>query len=81
MKLADGDYIIMLTDGALEAFRGEGREEQLERLIKEQTAKNPRELAGKLMDGLLEACRNHASDDMTVYVAGIWRKSESVLYA
>ena len=57
------------------------REEQLERLIKEQTAKNPRELAGKLMDGLLEACRNHASDDMTVYVAGIWRKSESVLYA
>ena len=81
VKLADGDYIIMLTDGALEAFRGEGREEQLERLIKEQTAKNPRELAGKLMDGLLEACRNHASDDMTVYVAGIWRKSESVLYA
>ena len=49
--------------------------------VQSPTAKNPRELAGKLMDGLLEACRNHASDDMTVYVAGIWRKSESVLYA
>lgn len=74
LKLMDGDYVIMLTDGALDAFPGEDKEEQFAKMIEEQKIRNPKDLAARMMEVLLEACGNRARDDMTLYVAGIWQK-------
>ena len=74
-KLYDGDYIIMVSDGVLEAFEGENKEEELGRLLMDIHVKNPKDMA----DALLEAVRGlggqEIADDMTVLVTGIWQRA------
>ena len=71
-SLGHGDYIIMVTDGVLEAMIGDNKEEEFAELICSQITGNPKELAARLMDCSLEACGRMPADDMTIYVAGIW---------
>jgi len=73
-SLGHGDYIVMITDGVLEAMVGDDKEEEFAELICTQMTGNPRELADRLMECSLEACGGMAADDMTIYVAGIWEK-------
>ncbi len=73
-RLADGDYVVMVTDGALEALPGEKKEEAFGSLIKSLECGSPKEMARQIMDRLLGECGGEAKDDMTVFVAGIWQK-------
>ncbi len=75
-KLMDGDYIIMISDGILDALsRGIG-EEMLIELIGGSNMENPGEMANSILNFCIHQCKGHIRDDMTVMVIGIWKKEE-----
>lgn len=70
--LSDGDMIIMVTDGIMDALPV-GEQEFLLRMIIEGTQKtNPREIAHHILEQVLECTGRLPMDDMTVLVVGIW---------
>ena len=71
-RLKDGDLIIMMTDGVLEAMPGMDKEGIMKAFCLGLSEKNPKELARKILDYALE--QGEARDDMTVLVAGMWKK-------
>lgn len=70
-KLWDGDWIVMVTDGILEACPGVYKEQSMQEFLEEITAKSPQDLAQQVLDFARQGGEN---DDMTVLVAGIWKK-------
>lgn len=73
--LRDGDYLIMMTDGVLDAFGEDGEEETLCAAIGELTEQNPGEIAEHLLSLAIHESEGHIYDDMTIIVAGIWENS------
>lgn len=74
-KLYDGDYIVMLSDGVLEAMDGDEKEEELGRMLMDMTVQNPKEMAEYILEYAMERGGGVARDDMTVLVTGIWKKA------
>lgn len=72
-KLYDGDYLVMMTDGVLDALPGD-RTEQMKQLLLEVKNSEPREFARELLERVLRLGGCRARDDMTVLVARIWKK-------
>ena len=70
-KLWDGDRIVMMTDGVLEACPGVYKEQCMQGFLEEVSAKSPQDLAERILDF---ASQDGGRDDMTVFVAGIWKK-------
>ena len=73
-KLYDNDYIIMVSDGILDAIKAENKEEILSGWIADYNKKNPNEFAKYILERALSESEGVAKDDMTVLVAGIWTK-------
>ena len=73
-KLYDGDYLIMVTDGVLDALEFGHEEETMKELILNISAQEPKEFARELLEHVLRLGGFHAKDDMTVLTARIWRK-------
>ena len=73
-KLYDGDYIVMVSDGILDAVKGDKKEEVLSGWIADYNKKNPKEFAKYILDRAVSESEGVAKDDMTVLVAGIWAK-------
>lgn len=73
-KLYEGDIIILVTDGVLDSFKEENKEEAMEKLIIEINSKNPQDIANKILDKTLSQSDFMPIDDMTVITAGIWLK-------
>ena len=72
-QLQDGDYVIMLSDGILDAVsQGEG-EEFLTEIIGRISNTNPDEIANQILGYCIRQSRGHVRDDMTVLVIGIWK--------
>ena len=70
--LEDGDYVVMLTDGVLDALPV-GEQEFILQMIVEGTRKNnPKEIAQYILEQVLECSGEIPVDDMTVLVVGIW---------
>ena len=74
-KLYDGDYIVMLSDGVLEAIEGEEKEEELGRVLMDMTLQNPKEMAEYILEYAINRAGGIPRDDMTVLVTGIWKKA------
>lgn len=74
-SLRDGDYLIMMSDGVLDAFGEQNYEEAMEEAISMLTEQNPGEIAEKLLHLALLASGGHIYDDMTIIVAGVWENS------
>lgn len=74
-RIRDGEFIVMLTDGVLDCFPGEEKEEAVKVLLEENTSNNPREIANYILNQAMAAGEMAADDDMTVIVGGIWEKS------
>jgi len=73
-SLNDGDMVVMVSDGIIDAFPGEDKEFYVENILENIDSNNPSEVAnGILMQALARNARE-ASDDMSVLVAGIWKK-------
>ncbi len=71
-RLVDGDYIIMLSDGILDAMSQGIGEEMLPEMLGRITLKNPSEIANYILNSCLGQSRGRVRDDMTVMVTGIW---------
>lgn len=71
-QLQDGDYLIMVSDGVVDAFGGEDYENTVTSIIAGLREQNPGELSERLMQIALHACGGKPQDDMTVGVLGIW---------
>jgi stage II sporulation protein E len=74
-KLYDGDYVIMVSDGVLEAMDGEDKEEEFMRLLMDIRTKNPKDFADEVLEKALTLAKGKVQDDMTVLVTGIWEKA------
>ena len=73
-KLYNGDFLIMVTDGVLDALPDERAEEILKEIILQTHAKAPQELGRGILQKVLALCEYKAADDMTVLAAGVWKK-------
>lgn len=75
-QLLDGDYIFLFSDGVLDGFLEEDKEEFFQELIMQIPYKRPTEMAGYLMKQAILAGKGKIRDDMTVLVLGIWENSQ-----
>ncbi len=71
-ELEDGDYLILMTDGVLDALEDNDGEALMAETIRGLTERNPKEMAEKLLQLVLCYCGGHIRDDMTILVVGIW---------
>ena len=72
LELEDGDMLIMVTDGVLDALPV-GEQDLLMKMILEGTdLQNPKEMAHHVLEQVLECLGEVPLDDMTVLVVSIW---------
>lgn len=72
-KLWDGDRIVMVTDGVLDAWPGEDKEGAVKEYLEGMILKAPQEMAEEILQF---ACQwgDGPQDDMTVLAAGVWKR-------
>ena len=75
-SLIDGDYIVMISDGILDALSQGIGEDMLSELIGSANLENPGEMANAILNFCIHQSRGRIRDDMTVLVIGIWKKEE-----
>ena len=73
VRLREGDSVILLTDGVLEAFREKGYETAVLECLAGMEELSPREMAEKLMKLAIFASEGNIRDDMTILVATLWK--------
>lgn len=73
-KLYDGDYLIMVTDGVLDALGQERQEELMKEIIMQSGEYMPKEMSRSILEKVLHYSNYRVQDDMTILVAGIWKK-------
>ncbi len=66
------DFIIMVTDGVVDAHGDKGKEEWIADLLRETGNRNPKEVARIIFERALEYYNGQARDDMTVIVSKVW---------
>lgn len=71
-NLESGEYVIMVTDGVMDALPAGGQEEKLVEFIRETDIVNPTEFARGILSQVLKSSGGMPMDDMTVMVIGIW---------
>lgn len=74
--LQSGDYIIMFSDGILDALAQGVGEDMLPELIGRLQYDNPNELANQILMYCIRQSRGQIRDDMTVLVTGIFCEDE-----
>ena len=72
-KLWEDSRVIMVSDGVLDALPGEDKEETMKEYLENLERKNPQDMAEEILRLVMET-GGAGRDDMTVLVAGIWRK-------
>ena len=77
MQLRDGDFLIMITDGILDALPVMEQDFLLDGIIRGGHTGNPTELAHHILQQVLEWQGGEPKDDMLVMVTGIWEEAES----
>ena len=65
-KLEDGDFVIMVTDGVLDALPVG------ETIIQGSAISNPKEMAHHILEQVLAWTGKEPADDMTVLAVGLW---------
>ena len=73
-KLYHGDYLIMMTDGVLDALPNQKEEETMKEIIMDVHEESPKDFGRGILERVLGYSDYHARDDMTVLVAGVWKK-------
>lgn len=74
-QLKDGDMIIMVTDGILDADKNQlNREDTFKQFIGEINSNNPQYMAETLLEKAQNLICGEIKDDMTIIVARIWER-------
>ncbi|MCI9565495.1 MAG: SpoIIE family protein phosphatase [Eubacterium sp.] len=73
-KLYDGDFVIMVSDGIVDALDCPDKEEAMGRIIMDIHTANPKQMAISVLSQALAKCKGVPEDDMTVICTGIWEK-------
>ncbi len=73
-SLSDGDIVVMVSDGIVDAFPGENKEFYVENILENMNTNNPSDIANGVLMQALSRNAKEASDDMSVLVAGVWDK-------
>ncbi len=71
-ELVDGDYIVMVTDGVLEAMKDCGYEKGISQFLSKISDKYPKDMAERLIQYVLHCCKGKVEDDMTILVLRIF---------
>ena len=71
-QLKDGDYLIMVSDGVVDAFGEDNYEVSMVNAIAAIQDRNPGEMAERLLRMTLRTAGGRIRDDMTIGVIGIW---------
>ena len=71
-ELTAEDYVIMVTDGVLNAFAGDSQEELLKLFIGEMQESSPTAMANEILSFAIHGGGGHIQDDMLVLVAGLF---------
>ncbi|MDD3220130.1 MAG: SpoIIE family protein phosphatase [Lachnospiraceae bacterium] len=73
-NVESGDYVIMVTDGVLDALPVQREEETMKEILMQTQKVSPKEMGKEILEKVLTYCDFRAYDDMTVLVAGISKK-------
>lgn len=76
-KLWDDNWVVMVSDGVLEALPGDDKEQVLKEYLEETMGRNPQEMAEEILEFAMSFSQENR-DDMTVLTAGIWKKAAGV---
>lgn len=71
-QLQDGDMIIMVTDGVMDALPVGEQDFLMHAIVEGTSLNNPKELAHHILEQVLQCSGEVPLDDMTVVVVGIW---------
>lgn len=71
-RLSDEDFVIMVTDGVLDALPVGEQEVIMKMIIEGTQMSNPKEMAHHILEQVLECSGEIPLDDMTVIVVGLW---------
>lgn len=71
-ELIDNDYIIMMSDGVLDALRESGYESAMIHYLENMREQHPEEMARSLLQFVLRCSQGRIADDMTVLVLGVF---------
>ena len=74
-ELMDGDYVVLMTDGVLDALEQNHYEDAMCRFLSGLNEQNPKEIADSLLQFVLHCSGGHVEDDMTIVVVGIWENA------
>lgn len=70
--LEDGDKIIMVTDGVLDALTGDDKEETMREILSCMSGENLQDTADEILH-YARLSEENCRDDMTVLAVGIWK--------
>lgn len=71
-RLENGDFVIMVTDGVLDALPVGEQDLLMETIISGTNKNNPKEMAHHILEQILEWTGEEPLDDMTVLAVGFW---------
>jgi len=72
-ELMDKDYLIMVTDGVLDAFSAGDYEEMLGQYLRDMRECSPAEVAQRILQFALKCSGGHIRDDMTILVLEVFQ--------
>ncbi len=75
LKLEDGDYIIMMSDGVLDADKNFiDKTNWMKEVIKGIGSRNPQGIADEILNTAIERNGKNIEDDMSVIVTKVWKR-------
>lgn len=73
IPVEDGDYLVMMTDGVVDALPFYDKELEMSRIIAGIPKCNPKRMADRLKEEIMFYLGEEYKDDMTIVVTGIWK--------
>ena len=75
-KIEPGSFIVMVTDGVIDAYGQDGNgEREFADFLASQDIYNPQQIADKALKRACELSQDSPLDDMTVLVGKVWKKT------
>ena len=71
-ELIQNDYVILVTDGVVDALEENGYEDMLQRYLEDLPGVAPTDMAQRILQFVLKCSGGRVADDMTVVVVGIY---------